>query len=49
MSIVDDVVQGSYAGIPFLTSKSSVSGGRKDVLKKFINSDDQTVEDRPRR
>lgn len=45
MTIKDDVLPGSFKGVPFLISKSSVSGGRKDVLHEFPNSNRQTIED----
>ncbi len=35
----------SYGGISFLMITSTISGGRKDVLFEFPNSDKQTVED----
>lgn len=48
---LNNLYQGSYKRIPFLTPSSSVSGGRKDVLHEFPNKNTQTVEDlglRPR-
>lgn len=51
MSIFDETLPASYAGVAFLMDRSRIEGGRKDVLKEFPNSDLQTVEDlglRPR-
>lgn len=45
MSLFDDLQPGSYKGVPFLISTSSISGGRKDVLHSFPNSEKQTIED----
>jgi prophage DNA circulation protein len=42
---------GAYKGVEFLVITSSITGGRKDVLFEFPNSNKQTVEDlglRPR-
>lgn len=51
MSIFDEAQPASYAGQSFLMIRSSSSGGRKDVLNEFPNSNLQVVEDlglRPR-
>ena len=45
MSIFDETLPASYAGVTFLMDRSTIEGGRKDVLKEFPNSDLQTVED----
>jgi prophage DNA circulation protein len=45
MSILDDLLPGSYDGVNFLIINSDVSGGRKDVKKSFPNSDIQSIED----
>ena len=51
MSIFDETLPASYAGVSFLMDRSRIEGGRKDALKAFPNSDLQIVEDlglRPR-
>ena len=45
MSVLDETVAGSFAGVPFLVLSSSIAGGRKDVITNFPNSDKQLVED----
>ena len=44
MTVLEDTLPGSYAGVDFLVLASSISGGQKDVLKEFPNSNLQTVE-----
>lgn len=51
MALIDELPPGSYKGYTFLIASSRMTGGRKDVLHSFPNSDKQTVEDlglRPR-
>ena len=45
MSIFDETLPASYAGVTFLMMRSRIEGGRKDALKEFPNSDLQVVED----
>lgn len=45
MSLVDDLLPGSYKRIPFLMQSSEVTGGRKTVKQSFPNSDKQLIED----
>lgn len=50
-ALIDELHEGSYKGVTFLISVSNITGGRKDVLHSFPNSNRQTVEDlglRPR-
>lgn len=49
--ILNETLPASYAGVSFLTIRSSIDGGRKDALKEFVNSNLQNIEDlglRPR-
>lgn len=41
----EDLQRASYRGIEFLVTTSSITGGRKDVKKTFIDSDLQLIED----
>lgn len=45
MSLKDDLHPGSYKGYSFLIASSNVTGGRKNVVHSYPNSDKQTVED----
>lgn len=45
MTLLNELHEGSFKGVTFLIARSNISGGRKDVLHSFINSDKQTVED----
>lgn len=45
MSLPDDLFRASYSGVSFLCNVTETSGGRKDVLHEFPNSDTQFVED----
>lgn len=45
MALLDELTSASYKGVGFLISKSSTTGGRKDQLHEFPNSDKQTIED----
>lgn len=45
MSLLDELLPASYGGVPFLMTISSTTGGRKDVLKEFVNSNLQSIED----
>jgi hypothetical protein len=45
MSILDNLYPGSFRGVPFLIEGSDVSGGRKQVVHEFPNSDNRYVED----
>ena len=36
--ILNETLPASYAGVSFLTIRSSIDGGRKDALKEFVNS-----------
>ena len=51
MSVLEETLPGSYAGVPFLVDRSRIEGGRKKVVKEFPNSNKQLVQDmggRPR-
>lgn len=51
MALKDELQPASYKGVPFLVNITSVTGGRKDVLHEFPNSNIQNIEDlglRPR-
>lgn len=45
MSLPDGLQAASYRGASFLVSRAPTTGGRKDVLKGFVSSDRQSVED----
>lgn len=45
MAIIDEINAASYAGVSFLARDTEMSGGRKDVLHQFPNSDKQQIED----
>lgn len=45
MPLLDELLPASYKRVPFFVSSSSISGGRKDQVHEFPNSDKQTVED----
>lgn len=45
MAILDGLLPGSFRGVPFLIKSSTVSGGRKQVVHEFPNSDKRFVED----
>ena len=45
MSIFEDTLPASYAGVSFLMDRSNIEGGRKDAKKEFPNSDLQNIED----
>jgi len=45
MSLPDDLHQASFAGVRFLCNVTETSGGRKDALHEFPNSDTQFIED----
>jgi len=45
MSILGDLLPGSFRGISFLIEESNVRGGRKTVTHEFPNSDRRYVED----
>lgn len=45
MALLDELTSASYKGVSFLISKSSITGGRKDQLHEFPNSDKQNIED----
>lgn len=42
---LDNVREASYREAVFIMETSNVSGGRKDVIHEFVNSDKQVVED----
>lgn len=41
---LEQLQQGSYKGVPFLLARGSVSGGNKNIVHSYPNSDRQTVE-----
>lgn len=45
MTLKNELYPASFKGAPFLISIGKTSGGRKDVLHSFPNSNKQTVED----
>ena len=45
MTILEDTLPGSYAGVPCLVITDTVAGGRKKIIKQFPNSDVQSIED----
>lgn len=45
MAILNSLLQGSFRGVPFLTSAVSTSGGRKIITYEFPDSDRRYVED----
>ena len=45
MALIDQLFPASYKGVPFLVRRSQIAGGQKDVLKEFINSNVQSIED----
>lgn len=45
MTVQQDLLPGSYRGVPFLAVNSRVTGGRKDVLHSIPNSNKQNIED----
>ena len=45
MAFLDEIQPASYKDIPFLVNVTSTSGGRKDALHEFPNSNIQNVED----
>lgn len=44
MSLVEDILPGSYKNIPFLFRTSTVTGGIKDVKHSYPNSNKQNIE-----
>lgn len=44
MTILQETVKASYAGIPFLVMQSRINGGTKDVIHEYPNSNRQNVE-----
>jgi prophage DNA circulation protein len=45
IGLATSLLSASYKGVPFLAIRSTITGGRKTVIKKFPNSDKQLVED----
>lgn len=45
IKLLDFVSIASFKEIPFLLEKSMIYGGRKDVLHRYVNSNNQIVED----
>jgi prophage DNA circulation protein len=45
VSILDQLNSGSFRGASFLVVSATTSGGRKQVLHEYVNSDKQSVED----
>lgn len=45
MAFIDELFPGSYKGATFLCNRTGTSGGRKDVLNEYPNSDIQNIED----
>lgn len=45
MAIINDIAGASYAGISFPVRTTQTTGGRKDVLHSFPNSNKQLIED----
>jgi prophage DNA circulation protein len=41
---LEQLDQGSYKGVPFLLARGTVSGGNKNALHSYVNSNRQTVE-----
>jgi prophage DNA circulation protein len=41
---IEQLDQGSYKGVPFLLARGTVSGGNKNALHSYVNSNRQTVE-----
>jgi prophage DNA circulation protein len=41
---IEQLDQGSYKGVPFLLANGTVSGGNKNALHSYVNSNRQTVE-----
>jgi len=42
---LQDLQRASFRGVPFLVSSTGLTGGRRQVLKRFPNSDRQALED----
>jgi len=42
---LDNVSAASFAGASFLVESNSVTGGRKNIVHEFVNSDRQVIED----
>lgn len=45
MSAFDEMLPGSFRGVRFYITSSTVIGGRKVSVKQFLNSDKQSIED----
>jgi prophage DNA circulation protein len=41
---LEQLDQGSYKGVPFLLARGTVSGGNKNAIHSYVNSNRQTVE-----